>query len=83
MLLLCCMQKDIDAVVARLDGLKDKVQKNLTEYEVLQNEGQQDRAALEDLLVQKKAAQQVGICLPHFSSGLCGGGVSVMFKFKL
>ncbi|XP_062337108.1 laminin subunit gamma-2 isoform X1 [Osmerus eperlanus] len=52
------LKKDIDAVVARLDGLKDQVQKNLTEYEVLQNEVQEDRAALEDLLVQKKAAQQ-------------------------
>lgn len=52
------LKKDIDAVVARLDGLKEQVQENQNGYEALQKEIQGDMAAMGDLLAKGKAAQQ-------------------------
>ncbi|CAB1326185.1 unnamed protein product [Coregonus sp. 'balchen'] len=50
--------KDIDSVAAKLDGLRERVEENLTGYQALQEDTQEDKAAVEDLLVQGKAAQQ-------------------------
>ncbi|XP_035655955.1 laminin subunit gamma-2-like [Oncorhynchus keta] len=50
--------KDIDSVAAKLDGLSEQVEENLTEYQALQEETQEDKAAVEDLLALGKAAQQ-------------------------
>ncbi|XP_070974306.1 laminin subunit gamma-2 [Oncorhynchus clarkii lewisi] len=52
------LKKDIDSVLAKLDGLRERVEKNLTAYQALQEDTQEDKAAVEDLLAQGKAAQQ-------------------------
>lgn len=49
----------MDAAVARLDDLKGALQENLTEYQDKQDDVERDRAAVEDLLAEAKAAQQV------------------------
>lgn len=46
-------------MLAKLDGLRERVEKNLTAYQALQEDTQEDKAAVEDLLAQGKAAQQV------------------------
>ena len=46
-------------MAAKLDGLSEQVEENLTEYQALQEETQEDKAAVEDLLALGKAAQQV------------------------
>ncbi|XP_029930375.1 laminin subunit gamma-2 [Myripristis murdjan] len=52
------LKEQMDAAVARLDGLKGALQENLTEFQDKQDDVEQDRAAVEDLLAQANAAQQ-------------------------
>ncbi|XP_010881595.2 laminin subunit gamma-2 [Esox lucius] len=49
---------DAASVLARLDGMKEQVTNNLKEYQALQDETQEDTAAVKDLLIQGDYAQK-------------------------
>lgn len=46
-------------MVARLDGLKEAVEENISGFQKLQGGVQKDKVATQDLLAKGKAAQQV------------------------
>lgn len=46
-------------MVARLDGLKEAVEENISGFETLQSGVQKDKVVTQDLLAKGKAAQQV------------------------
>ncbi|KAM7379867.1 hypothetical protein PAMP_005384 [Pampus punctatissimus] len=52
------MKEEMDAMVTRLDGLKEAVNGSISGYEAMQDGVQRDKAAAEDLLAKGKAAQQ-------------------------
>lgn len=52
-------QEETDAMLSRVDGMKEAVDESILGYEVLQDGVQRDKAATEDLLARGKAAQQV------------------------
>ena len=55
----CDAQEDMDAMVSRLNGMKEMVDDNISGFEVLQDGVDRDKFATEDLLAKGKAAQQV------------------------
>ncbi|MEQ2164365.1 hypothetical protein GOODEAATRI_006014 [Goodea atripinnis] len=52
------MKGDVDAMVTRLDGLKEAVQRNISAVEDLLDAVEEDRTIAEDLLDKGKTAQQ-------------------------
>ncbi|XP_053186882.1 laminin subunit gamma-2 [Scomber japonicus] len=52
------LKVEVDAMMTRLDGLKESVDQSIPEYEALQDSVQRDKTVAEDLLAKGKAAQQ-------------------------
>lgn len=52
------LKEELDAMVTRLDGLKEAVDGSILGYEALQDSVQRDKAATENLLAKGKSAQQ-------------------------